>query len=229
MILNSEATEKANPKTVTLDPSTGYYIVDEKTFDEMFGRGLIDEVFKMKDLMQRKLLLNDAIAEETVSEIIKHILQYNAVDRGIPVEERKPIILYLVSDGGDVDCGFELIDAIECSKTPVYTINLGYQYSMGFLIGLAGHKRFAMPNAKYLLHDGSTCVYNSTGKAQDQMRFQSRIEDKIKDYVVKHSKIEADEFDKKYSHEWYMFAEEAKELGFTDYIIGVDCSIDEIV
>ena len=38
-----------------------------------------------------------------------------------------------------------------------------------------------------------------------------------------------EEYDSKFRVEWYMFADEAKEKGFTDYIIGVDCDIDEIV
>ena len=214
---------------LTLDPATGYYIVDEATLNSMLGKGLIDEVFRLKNLQQRKLFLNDEIGENTVCEIIRHILQFNAEDIDKPAENRQPILLYLVSDGGDVDCGFELIDAIETSVTPVYTINLGYQYSMGFLIGLAGHKRYAMPNAKFLLHDGSTCVYNSTNKAQDQMKFQAKVEEKIRQYILKHSSLTIRMYNKKRESEWYMFAEEAKELGFTDYIVGVDCPIDEIV
>lgn len=214
---------------ITLDPETGYYIVDEATLNSMLGKGLIDEVFRLKNLQQRKLFLNDGIGEDTVCEIIRHILQFNAEDMDKPAEDRQPILLYLVSDGGDVDCGFELIDAIETSITPVYIINLGYQYSMGFLIGLAGHKRYAMPNAKFLLHDGSIRVSNSTDKAQDQMKFQAKVEERIKNYVLSHSKLTSRMYTKKRKSEWYIFAEEAKELGFTDYIVGEDCTIDEIV
>lgn len=220
---------KSLKDVVTLDPSTGYYIFDEATLNSMLGKGLIDEVFKLRNLQQRKLFLNEEIAEETVCEIIRHILQFNAEDMDKPAEDRQPILLYLVSDGGDADCGFELIDAIETSITPVYTINLGYQYSMGFLIGLAGRKRYTMPNAKFLLHDGSTCVYNSTDKAQDQMKFHARVEERIKQYILKHSGLTSRMYTKKRKSEWYMFAEEAKELGFTDYIVGVDCTIDDII
>ena len=143
--------------------------------------------------------------------------------------DRKPILLYVVSEGGDVDSGFELIDTIQCSKTPVYTINLGYQYSMGFLIGLAGHKRYAMKNAKFLMHDGSNFVYNSGAKAQDQMRFNSRVEERIKEYILSRGNLTSDEYDAKLRVEWYMFADDAKERGFVDYIIGVDCDIDEVI
>ena len=156
-------------------------------------------------------------------------MQFNKEDINLPPEERKPILLYITSQGGEVDAGFELIDAIENSKTPVYTINLGCQYSMGFLIGLSGHKRFATKNAKYLMHDGSNFIYNSGAKAQDQMEFQRKVEDNIKKYIISHSKLTPEEYDNKLRVEWYLFANEAKEKGFVDYIIGIDCDIDEII
>ena len=120
-------------------------------------------------------------------------------------------------------------DVIRMSRTPVHVINLGYCYSMGFLIFLAGHRRFASENAKFLMHDGSSYVYNSTGKAKDQMLFNDRVEEKIKNYVLKYTNITEDEYDDKQRQEWYMFADEAKEKGIVDSIIGVDCDIMEIV
>ena len=190
--------------------------------------GLYD-VFYLQDLKQRKLFLDDEVSPLSVGELVKHIMQINAEDRGIEPEQRKPILLYIASPGGSVDDGFELIDTISSSKTPVYTINLGYQYSMGFLIGLAGHKRFASQNAKFLMHDGSHFINNSTAKAHDQMMFQHKVEERVKSYVLAKSKISAEEYDSKLRVEWYMFADEAKEKGFVDYIIGQDCDIDSIV
>ena len=189
----------------------------------------LEELLYIKDLRQRKLFLDTEISQIEVSAIAHHILQYNCDDKGLPPEKRKPILLYLVSNGGDVNAGFELIDIISKSKTPVYTINLGYWYSMGFLIGIAGHKRFATPNAKILMHDGSYFVYNSVSKAQDQMRFQQKVEERIKDFVISRSNLTEEEYNGKYSSEWYLFAEDAKEKGFIDSIIGVDCDIDDIV
>lgn len=188
-----------------------------------------DELFYLRDLKQRKLFLSDGIDQSSVLSIVRNIMQFNADDKEIPVEERTPIILYLVSEGGEVDSGFELIDVIQSSKTPVYTVNLGYWYSMGFLIGIAGHKRFATKNSKILIHDGSTCVYNSGAKAQDQMRFQAKADERIKNYVLSRSKITSDDYDQQFRSEWYLFANEAKEKGFVDYIIGEDCEIDEVI
>ena len=206
-----------------------FFDIDVDIEEELIKNGLISDLFYFQDLKQRKLFLNVAIDQPAVMEVTRHIMQWNKDDKGLSIEERKPILLYIASEGGEVDSGFELIDVIKNSKTPVYTINIGYQYSMGFLIGLAGHKRFAMPSAKFLMHDGSNFVYNSGAKAQDEMQFYRKIEERIKQYILSNSKLTTEEYDSKFRFEWYMFADEAKEKGFTDYIIGVDCEMDEII
>jgi len=208
---------------------TDYYDIEIDVEKALAESGLVEELFYLKDLKQRKLFINADIDLYSIGDVVKHILQYNTEDDGIKSEERQPILLYITSNGGDVDVGFELIDVILQSKTPVYTVNLGYQYSMGFLIGLAGHKRYATENAKFLMHDGSNFVYNSGAKAQDQMEFQKKIEDRIKQYVLSRSKLTSKEYDGKRRVEWYMFADEAKEKGFVDYIVGKDCELDEVI
>lgn len=207
----------------------GYYDIEIDMEQALISGGLVDEVFYLRDLQQRKLFLNQDIEQATVADIVKHILQINKEDNGIDIQNRRPIILYVISNGGDVDAGFELIDAIQCSKTPVYTVNLGYQYSMGFLIGLAGHKRFATRNAKYLMHDGSNFIFNSGAKAQDQMEFNRKVEERVKQYILSRSNLTSAEYDSKLRVEWYLFADEAKEKGFVDFIVGTDCDIDSVI
>lgn len=207
---------------------TGYYDIDLELETDV-ASGLLTDVFFVKDLKQRKLFLNADIDQWSVEDIVKHIMQFNKEDKGKPVEERQPILLYITSKGGDVDSGFEIIDIITMSKTPVYTINIGFQYSMGFLIGLSGHKRYATKNARFLMHDGSNFVWDSSAKVKDQMKFQEISEQRIKEYIMSHSNVTSDEYDSKYRVEWYMFSDEAKSKGFVDYIIGEDCDIDEVI
>lgn len=212
-----------------LRDSDGYYDIEVSLEDILASNSAIDELFYLKDLQQRKIFLTTMITQVTVDEVVHSILQFNREDADIPIKDRKPILLYLTSIGGEEDAGFEMIDVIRMSRTPVHVINLGYCYSMGFLIFLAGHMRFASENAKFLMHDGSSFVYNSTGKAKDKMLFNDRVEEKIKTYVLKSTKITEEEYDEKQRQEWYMFADEAKEKGVVDRIIGVDCDIMEIV
>lgn len=207
----------------------GYYDFDIEVEKVLLEAGMVDEIFYLNDLKQRKLFLNVDVEQLSVADIVKHIMQYNKEDKGIDPKDRQPILLYVTSNGGEVDSGFELIDIIQNSKTPVHTINLGYQYSMGFLIGLAGHKRYATQNAKFLMHDGSNFIYNSGAKAQDQMEFQRKVEERVKQYILSRSKLTSEEYDSKLRVEWYLFASEAKDKGFVDSIIGEDCDIDEVI
>ena len=208
----------------------GYYDeIDIELEETLLRSGFVDEVFYLKDLQQRKMYLTDEISQATVTDIIRHIMQINREDMGLPIEIRKPIILYISSKGGDERSGYGLIDAIENSATPVYTVNIGYEYSMAFLIGLAGHKRFATPNATFLMHDGYNFVMETSTKAQDIMEFNKVSDERIKRYVLSHSKLTEKEYDQKVRVEWYMFSEEAKEKGFTDCIIGQDCPLEEII
>lgn len=209
--------------------SNNYYDIEIEFEEALLKNGMVEDVFYLRDLKQRKLFISTNICQETVDDAIRHIMQINREDMGIAIKDRKPIILYVTSNGGDVDAGFALVDVILSSETPVYVINQGYQYSMGFLIGLAGHKRFAMPHSKFLMHDGSQFVYNSGAKAQDQMEFNKKQEERIKQYVLSRTKITSEMYDSQMRKEWYMFADEAKELGVTDCIIGEDCTINDII
>lgn len=207
----------------------GYYDFEFDIEKALTEGGLVSEAFYLKDLKQRKLFLSEDVSQYSIGDIVKNILQYNREDYDVTVDERRPILLYVASNGGEVDAGFELIDVIMNSKTPVYTINLGYQYSMGFLIGLAGHRRYAMNHSKFLMHDGSNFVFNSGAKAQDQMEFNRKVEERIKQYVLSRSNLTSEEYDSKLRVEWYLFSDEAQEKGFVDRIVGKDCDIDEII
>ena len=164
----------------------------------------VEDILYLKDIQQRKIYFNAEIMPETVEDPIRHILQCNREDVDIPPNKREPIILYINSDGGDIDAGFSLIDVIQASVTPVYIVNLGWQYSMGFLIGLAGHKRYAMKNAKYLIHDGSGILFDSSAKMQDRMEFMKVENQRLKEFILSHTKITAEEYDEKLRMEWYM-------------------------
>lgn len=88
------------------------------------------EQYETDDLENRRLFINDVIDSAVIDTIVYHILRYNREDKDIPVESRKPILLYVNTNGGSVPDGYALIDAVMTSKTPVYTINQGYCYSM---------------------------------------------------------------------------------------------------
>lgn len=190
----------------------------------------LEDVFTMEDIENRKIHLNCDIDTKAADSVVYHILRYNRLDIGKPVEERKPITIYMNSKGGSVTAGFAIIDAMLHSKTPVYTVNIAECYSMGFLIFIAGEKRYAMPSSTYLCHDGSSFAYNLMGKLKDHMEFElGQMEEYIKRYVVSRTSITEKMYVKNYRKEWYFYPEEAKNLGVVTHIVGIDCDIDEIL
>ena len=60
------------------------------------------EKFDIEDYDNRRLFLNSEIDETIITSIAYHILRYNRLDKGLPIDQRKPIILYINSPGGSV-------------------------------------------------------------------------------------------------------------------------------
>lgn len=189
--------------------------------------------FAFENEENRSLWLNREIDDEALDDIVYSILRYNRLDNAdnIPANQRIPIKLYINSPGGSVSCGFSIIDAISTSMTPVYTINVGYAYSMAFVIFLAGHCRFAMPNSTFLMHDGSTGIFwDSSAKVADRINFeQNQIEARTKDFIISNTNIDSETYDDKYRTEYYFYAQEGQEIGVVDYIIGTDCGLNEVL
>lgn len=189
-----------------------------------------EDKFQVEDLENRYLYLNGEISEGIIDNIVYYIIRYNRIDKGIPINERKPIILYINSPGGSVVDGYGLIDSILLSETPVYTVNLALCASMGFLVYLAGARRYSMPHSEFLMHDGSTMGFDSTAKMKDRMQFETvQLEKMTKEYIMSRTNIKDKLYDEKYRVEWYFLPQEGKNIGAVDYIIGEDCSINEIL
>ena len=201
----------------------------------------IGELRRLEDIEKRSLRLYGEITQTDIvasfsagvsvcTDLAQSILEYNEEDRGLKVEERQPIWLFIDSPGGDPTAGFKLIDAIRLSKTPVLTVNMGQCSSMAFLIAISGHARFSLPMSTFLMHDGSIFVYGTTNKVKDQVAFELRVEEeKIKPLVLKRSKMSEEDYKKVCMNEFYMMPEDALRLGFIDGIIDdIDVFANEV-
>ena len=98
------------------------------------------------DLEERIYWLTGSIDNLTL-DLVQYIIKWNREDKGIPIEERKPIRLIIFSDGGLIDVEESIVSFIRLSKTPVYGIDVGMVASAASLIYISCHKRYALPNA----------------------------------------------------------------------------------
>lgn len=187
--------------------------------------------FDIEDIEEnRHLYLNSDVDEQVINQLVYHILRYNRIDKNLPKDERKPIILYINTKGGSITCGYSLVDAITNSKTPVYTVNLGECSSMGFIIAISGYKRYTFPHCEYLMHEGYAGAFDNMSKARDRINFEAgEMEEMTREFILAHTTIGEDLYKEKYHCEWYFLPKKAKEIGVVDYIIGEDCDIDEII
>lgn len=153
--------------------------------------------------------------------MVQDIIQINYDDElaGIPPEKRRPIIMHITSMGGFVSDGIHLIDIMNLSKTPIYTSVEGYAYSMACEIAMNGHKRYAMRNATFLIHDGEMAVGDSMNKASDTVKFNDACREQRKEMILNRTKIPRVKLQEMDRVEWYMFAKEALKYGLIDEII----------
>lgn len=189
---------------------------------------LYEEIIK-ENIDNRILVFNDEVTECIIENHILHILKWNREDKDLPIEKRTPITIYINSPGGSSIDGFNFVDIIQASKTPVRGVCFGLAASMGYHILLACHDRIGFQNSILLQHDGEISIQNSTSKAKDTMKFFDSMEQRTKDYVLSRTKMTEEFYDKIYDQEYWMYANEARELGCIDKIIGEDIDLDEII
>lgn len=172
-----------------------------------------------EQLQNRKIIINSHVDFSLVERVVIQILKWNEEDKNIEVEKRTPIEILLSSEGGDVISGFLLIDVIKKSLTPIHVTAMGLAASMGALILLSGHVRKAYANTTILIHDGSLSVSSTSKKAKQTMKYYDKLEERVNALILSSTKIDKELLDSKSDDEWYMFADEALELGIIDQII----------
>lgn len=171
-----------------------------------------------RNIERRTFVWNEEVSDEILT-LADYIMTYNFEDKDVEPEKRVPIKIFINTQGGDIDCAKHVIDMIELSKTPVYTIGMARCYSAGTYLLMAGHKRFVFKNTKALLHDGYTDIGGSIGKFSDTASFIEKDESLTKKYVLSHTKITEEEYDKNYRRDWFMFSDDIIKYGIADSIL----------
>lgn len=178
-----------------------------------------------KDEKDRTIWIEGEI-DESLFEVSKLILKYNKEDKGIPVEDRIPIKLFIHSPGGNLDETLAFVAFMGISKTPIWTINAGWAYSAAGLILMAGHYRLALPNSQCLIHSGSGGVGGSFEQAEAQMKNYKELVAKMREFILSKTTIDPKQFKKKNASEWYISTEDMLTNGIVDKIV---TDLDEIL
>jgi len=173
-----------------------------------------------KDYKARCLWIDRDITSSLFCEI-RAIMQWNREDdeNNIPVSNRMPIMVMIHSYGGDLDSCFALIDIMNVSKTPIYTVNLNSAMSAGCLIFINGHKRYCMPMSQALIHSGSGGNGGTYEQVVSQTENYKKLIEMMKENILSHTKIDAKLFSKWRGKETYLYAQDQIKYGLADEII----------
>lgn len=173
----------------------------------------------------RKLFLDQDVGYP-ILEMIKLIMRWNMEDKEKPIEERTPITIYIMSDGGSLVYMWSMLDIMLASKTPIITVNLGVAASSAALIFMAGSRRYMLSKSVTVIHQGSAEVAGDANKIMDAVDNYKLELDKMKTFILSRTSINPKLFNKKNKDDWYIDADACVEYGICDKIVE---TLDEII
>lgn len=174
-----------------------------------------------KENNNNRILTLGNVEFEEVNDVIKSIYIINHEDKDKELPKREPIKLIINSPGGDVYSGLGLIDVIEHSETPIYTICHGAALSMAMVVFAAGHVRYSSKYATFMYHEAN---YGLEGKViyhKQEVKEAERTDKLCDDYLLTRTKFTMKQFNdiRERQKEWYIDATTAKKYGLVDEIL----------
>jgi ATP-dependent Clp protease protease subunit len=165
-------------------------------------------------LKDRIIFLGDAIEDNVANLIIAQLLFLESED------PEKDIQLYINSPGGVVTSGMAIYDTMQYLRAPVSTICIGQAASMGAVLLAAGAKgkRYALPNARIMIHQGSGGFRGNTPDVEIQMREMLHLTDRLMHVLADHTGQEYEKIKRDSERDYFMSAEDAKSYGLIDEV-----------
>ncbi|MEH6475744.1 MAG: ATP-dependent Clp endopeptidase proteolytic subunit ClpP [Sneathiella sp.] len=143
----------------------------------------------------------------------------------------KPINMYINSPGGVVTSGLAIYDTMQYVKPDIATVCIGQAASMGSFLLAAGApgQRYALPNARVMIHQPSGGAQGQATDIEIQAREILKIRARLNDLYVKHTGQKLDAVEASMERDNFMNAEEAKTYGLIDEVVDKrpDSELDE--
>ena len=166
-------------------------------------------------LKDRIIFLGGPIDDAVANTVVAQLLFLESEDPD------KDIHLYINSPGGVVTAGLAIYDTMQYIKPDVSTICIGQAASMGALLLTAGAKgkRYALPNARIMIHQPLGGAQGQSTDIQIQARESQRIREVINDILVESTGKDRETVVQDTERDNFMTAEEAKAYGLVDEVI----------
>ncbi len=166
-------------------------------------------------LKDRIIFLGTQINDQVANTIIAQLLYLESEDH------EKEISLYINSPGGVITSGLAIYDTMQYIRAPVSTICLGQAASMGAFLLSSGAKgrRFALPNARIMVHQPLGGAQGQASDIQIQAQEIQRLKDKLNNILADQTGQALEKIALDTDRDRYMTAEDAKAYGLIDEVM----------
>ena len=166
-------------------------------------------------LNERVIFLGTPVVDEVANLIVAQLIHLESDDPD------KDISLYINSPGGSVYAGLAIYDTMQFIKPDVSTICVGSAMSMGALLlaGGAKGKRFALPNARILIHQVAGGYEGQATDIEIHAREVLNLRRRLDEIIADHSGQEIEKVRQDTERDYFMSPTEAKEYGIIDDVI----------
>lgn len=170
----------------------------------------------------RIVMLSTEVSDESADAVIAQLLALSADD------PESDICLFVNSPGGSVLAGLAVYDVMQLIPNDVVTVATGLAASMGQVLLCAGTdgKRFALPNAQVLMHEGSAGIGGSASDVEIQAKNLFATLDRLRSIIARHTGRPIAQVVEDVGRDRWFDADEALEYGFVDHVVS---SLDEVL
>jgi ATP-dependent Clp protease protease subunit len=165
-------------------------------------------------LKDRIIFLGDQIEDHMANLIIAQLLFLEAEDPD------RDISLYINSPGGVVTSGLAIYDTMQYLRAPVSTICIGMAASMASVLLAAGAKgkRYALPNSRIMIHQGSGGFRGSTPDVLIQVRELEELNQRLHQILARHTGQDVKKVAADTERDYFLSAESARAYGIIDEV-----------
>src|SRR6187397_3520855 len=165
-------------------------------------------------LRERIIFLGDAIEDHLANLVIAQLLFLDSED------PEKDISLYINSPGGVVNSGLAIYDTMQYLRSPVSTICIGMAASMAAVLLAAGTKgkRYALPNSRIMIHQGSGGFRGNAPDAIIQMKEWEFLVNRNIEILARHTSQPVEKVRQDTNRDLFMAPEDAKDYGIIDAV-----------
>ena len=166
-------------------------------------------------LKERLIFVTGPIEDHMASLIVAQLLFLEADN------PKKEIAMYINSPGGVVTSGMAVYDTMQFIKPAVSTLCIGMAASMGSLLLAGGHAgmRFALPNARILVHQPSGGFQGQASDIERHAEDIVKMKRRLNEVYVKHTGQDYETIERTLDRDFFMTAEDARKFGIIDKVL----------